>query len=229
MPPSCRRDSNRPRRAVVIVPVLYKPTKAEAAEAAKQCRFLIKAPSRAAQYLTTIAEAVCLARRRRRARADHARSDRRVGSPSPFQSRRVRNRRGFPSTAKASCPSTFQSLTYGGHFDEHGIKLRRRRAVARVCSASSSSSTDSPTSSRSRRGCPTSPRGSPATSTSPSRRFLRERYEHFRLEHPHAVGHDSRYRRLYATFQDFQFSLRYNLIEQVFVVTPSLGGDHSKP
>ena len=43
---------------VVIVPVLYKPTKAEAAEAAKQGRFLIKAPARAAQYLTTIAEAV---------------------------------------------------------------------------------------------------------------------------------------------------------------------------
>lgn len=43
---------------VVIVPVLYKPTKAEAAEAAKQGRFLIKAPGRAAQYLTTIAEAV---------------------------------------------------------------------------------------------------------------------------------------------------------------------------
>ena len=43
---------------LVIVPVLYKPTKAEAAEAAKQGRFLIKAPGRAAQYLTTIAEAV---------------------------------------------------------------------------------------------------------------------------------------------------------------------------
>ena len=43
---------------LVIVPVLYKPTKAEAAEAAKQGRFLIKSPGRAAQYLTTIAEAV---------------------------------------------------------------------------------------------------------------------------------------------------------------------------
>jgi hypothetical protein len=43
---------------VVIVRVLYKPTKAEAAEAATQGRFLIKSPGRAAQYLTTIAEAV---------------------------------------------------------------------------------------------------------------------------------------------------------------------------
>jgi hypothetical protein len=51
-----RFDSSVSR--VVIVPVLYKPTKAEAAEAAKQRRFLIKAPGRAAQYLTTIAEAV---------------------------------------------------------------------------------------------------------------------------------------------------------------------------
>ena len=43
---------------VVIVPVAYKLTKAETAEAAKQCRFVIKTPSRAAQYLSTIAEAV---------------------------------------------------------------------------------------------------------------------------------------------------------------------------
>lgn len=43
---------------VVIVPVAHKLTKPETSEAVKQSRFLIKAPSRAAQYLTTIAEAV---------------------------------------------------------------------------------------------------------------------------------------------------------------------------
>jgi hypothetical protein len=43
---------------VVVVPVAYKLTKAESAEAAKLCRYVIKAPSRAAQYLSTIAEAV---------------------------------------------------------------------------------------------------------------------------------------------------------------------------
>ena len=43
---------------VVIVPVAYKLSKEESAEAAKQCRFLIKAPSRTAQYLSTIADAV---------------------------------------------------------------------------------------------------------------------------------------------------------------------------
>jgi hypothetical protein len=43
---------------VVVVPVAYKLTKAESTEAAKQCRFLIKAPSRTAQYLSTIAQAV---------------------------------------------------------------------------------------------------------------------------------------------------------------------------
>ena len=41
-----------------LVPIAYKLTKAEAAEAARQCRFLIKAPSRSAQFLMTIAEAV---------------------------------------------------------------------------------------------------------------------------------------------------------------------------
>jgi hypothetical protein len=52
-----QRFQSSPSR-VVVVPVAYKLTKAETDEAAKQCRFLIKAPSRAAQYLTTIAEAV---------------------------------------------------------------------------------------------------------------------------------------------------------------------------
>ena len=51
-----RFDSSASR--VVIIPVLYNPTKAEAAGAAKRGRFLIKSPGRAAQYLTTIAEAV---------------------------------------------------------------------------------------------------------------------------------------------------------------------------
>ena len=41
-----------------LVPIAYKLTKTEAAEAARQCRFLIKAPGRSSQYLTTIAEAV---------------------------------------------------------------------------------------------------------------------------------------------------------------------------
>jgi hypothetical protein len=43
---------------VVIVPVAYRLTRAETTQAAKQWRFLIKAPSREAQYLRTIAEAV---------------------------------------------------------------------------------------------------------------------------------------------------------------------------
>ena len=46
-----------PSRAVVI-PVAFKPTKAETVEAKKQSRFLITAPGRAAHYLTTIADAV---------------------------------------------------------------------------------------------------------------------------------------------------------------------------
>jgi hypothetical protein len=43
---------------VAVVAVAYKLNKAETAAAAKQSRFLIKAPSYAAQYLTTIADAV---------------------------------------------------------------------------------------------------------------------------------------------------------------------------
>ncbi|MBI1876252.1 MAG: hypothetical protein HYS05_20500 [Acidobacteria bacterium] len=41
-----------------IVPIAYKLTKPEAKEAARQCRYLINAPSRSTEYLMTIAEAV---------------------------------------------------------------------------------------------------------------------------------------------------------------------------
>jgi hypothetical protein len=47
-----------PSSRLVVVPVAYKLTKAETAEAAKQSRFLIKAPGREAQTLGTIVEAV---------------------------------------------------------------------------------------------------------------------------------------------------------------------------
>ena len=51
-----RLESSPSRPA--IVPMAYKLTKTETAEAARQSRFLIKAPGRSSQYLTTIAEAV---------------------------------------------------------------------------------------------------------------------------------------------------------------------------
>ena len=54
------RDLGPSSTRVVFVPVAYKLTKAQAREAEKQRRFLIKAPSRAVEYLTTIAEAVAL-------------------------------------------------------------------------------------------------------------------------------------------------------------------------
>src|SRR5262245_59693292 len=51
-----RVDASRSRPATVGV--AYKPTKAEAKEAASRYKFLIKAPGRSAQYLSTIADAV---------------------------------------------------------------------------------------------------------------------------------------------------------------------------
>ena len=52
-----RRIESAPSR-VVLVPVAYKLTKTESGAAAKQSRFLIKAPGRAVYFLETIAEAV---------------------------------------------------------------------------------------------------------------------------------------------------------------------------
>lgn len=54
------RDLGSSSPRVVFVPVAYKLTKAQAREAEKQRRFLITAPSKAVDYLTTIAEAVAL-------------------------------------------------------------------------------------------------------------------------------------------------------------------------
>jgi hypothetical protein len=42
----------------VIIPIAYKLTKTEVADAGRAWRFLVKAPSRSTQYLMTIAEAV---------------------------------------------------------------------------------------------------------------------------------------------------------------------------
>jgi hypothetical protein len=52
------RDLGSSSRRFVVVPVAYKLTKADFRNAARQRRFLINAPSKAAEYLTTIADAV---------------------------------------------------------------------------------------------------------------------------------------------------------------------------
>src|SRR5687767_280138 len=55
------RDLGPSSTRVVFVPIAYQLTKEAAREAARQRRFLITAPSMAATYLTTIAEAVAFA------------------------------------------------------------------------------------------------------------------------------------------------------------------------
>ena len=115
----------------------------------------------------------------------------------------------------------FQSLTYKGHFEEHGIKIEgavpsqsflgiiqfeygltdRFAFTARLPYVASRF---------------TGGEHEPITA------FLRERYEHFRLEHPHAVVTNLDTGDYYATFQDFQFSFRYNLTDKVVVVTPAI-------
>jgi CheY-like chemotaxis protein len=52
-----QRLQSSPARPVVV-PIAYKLTKTEATQATKQYRFVVKAPSLSAQYLSTIADAV---------------------------------------------------------------------------------------------------------------------------------------------------------------------------
>jgi hypothetical protein len=115
----------------------------------------------------------------------------------------------------------FQSLTYNGHFEEQGIKVDgavpsqsflgiiqfeygltdKFAFTARLPYIASRFTGDE---------------------HEPITALLRERYEHFRLEHPHAVVTNLDTGDYYATFQDFQFSFRYNLTDQAVVVTPAL-------
>jgi hypothetical protein len=53
--------------------------------------------------------------------------------------------------------------------------------------------------------------------------LLRERYKFFRDTHPHAEVTNLDTGDYYATFQDFNFSFRYNLIERAVVITPGIG------
>jgi hypothetical protein len=58
--PQMQREIESSRERPSLVAVAYNLPKAQAAEAARACRFLIKAPGHAADYLRTIADAVRL-------------------------------------------------------------------------------------------------------------------------------------------------------------------------
>ncbi len=127
----------------------------------------------------------------------------------------------LPVSGEGLVSVEFQSLAYKGHFEEHGIKIDRAvpsqsflgiirfefgltdkfAFTARLPYIASRFTGDE---------------------HEPVTVLLRERYEHFRLQHPDAVVTNLDTGNYYATFQDLQFSFRYNLTNQAVVVTPAL-------
>lgn len=127
----------------------------------------------------------------------------------------------LPVEGEGAVSVEFQSLTYQGHFEERGVKLEgavpsqsflgiihfeygltdKVALTARLPYIASRFTGDE---------------HEPVTA------LLRERYEHFRLQHPHAVVTNLDTGDFYATFQDVHLSVRYNLTDQAVVVTPAL-------
>jgi hypothetical protein len=129
----------------------------------------------------------------------------------------------LPFDGEGSVSLTFQNLDFGGHFDEHGTKLEdavpsraflgifqfeyaltdRWAVTARIPYIASQFTGD---------------HHEPVTT------FLREQYEQFQVTNPEASGSTLDTGDFYATFQDFNFTLRYNAIERGGVmVTPVIG------
>jgi len=127
----------------------------------------------------------------------------------------------LPFAGEASVSLSFQSLNYGGHYDETGTKregvgevqsyyaicqfdygLTDRLAVTARLPYIASKYTGSP--------------------DETNLRFILEQYEKYRQANPSA-GLSVDTGAYYSTLQDFSFTLRYNLSERGLTVTPLIG------
>ena len=128
----------------------------------------------------------------------------------------------LPLQGEGAVSLAFQNLEFGGHFDEHGDKLDgavpsraflgvfqfeyavtdRLAVTARLPYVASKFTGD---------------QDERVTA------FLRETYERFKHTHPEASGSSLDTGSYYSTFQDFNFTLRYNVINRGVVVTPVIG------
>jgi hypothetical protein len=127
-----------------------------------------------------------------------------------------------PVDGEASVSLIYQNLDFGGHFDGNGERLEgavpsrahlgilqveyaltdRLALTARLPYVASKFTGD---------------HHEPVTT------LLRERYEEFRRTNPDAAVSNLDTGDYYATFQDFNFTLRYNLLDRGLTVTPVIG------
>lgn len=128
----------------------------------------------------------------------------------------------IPVDGEVSVSLTFQNLNFNGHFNEHGVKnaggipsraylgifqieyaLTDRLAVtARLPYIASRFTGDH---------------------DHPAITRVRNRYEEFSRTNPEAAGSSLDTGEFYATFQDFNSTLRYNLLDKGLLITPMIG------
>jgi hypothetical protein len=128
----------------------------------------------------------------------------------------------LPVQGEGSVSFIFQNLNFGGHFDETGEK--REGAVpsrAYVALAEFEYALTDRVALTAR--LPYIASKFTGDHDEPVTAFLRERYEQFRVTHPEVSGSSLDTGEYYATFQDFNFTLRYNVTDQGLVITPVIG------
>lgn len=128
----------------------------------------------------------------------------------------------LPLNGESSVTFTFQTLDYGGHFDEHGTRLDGAvpsRALVGILEFEHGLTDKLALRAR----LPYVASRFTGDHDEPVTAFLNERYEEFRHTHPHLQVTSLDTGAYYATFQDFGFTLRYNVLDGVVAVTPAIG------
>ncbi|MDQ3071143.1 MAG: hypothetical protein M3R55_15610 [Acidobacteriota bacterium] len=128
-----------------------------------------------------------------------------------------------PLKGEGAISLVFQNLEFGGHFDEHGQKLDGAvpsRAYIGIFQFEYALTDRVAVTAR----LPYVASKFTGHDDEPVTTFLREQYEEFRRTHPEASGSSLDTGEVYSTFQDFNFTLRYNAIDRGGVVmTPVIG------
>jgi hypothetical protein len=128
-----------------------------------------------------------------------------------------------PLKGEGAISLVFQNLEFGGHFDEHGTKLDGAvpsRAYIGIFHFEYALTDKVAVTAR----LPYVASKFTGHDHEPVTAFLREQYEEFQRTHPEATGSSLDTGEFYSTFQDFNFTLRYNAINRGGVmVTPVIG------
>jgi hypothetical protein len=127
-----------------------------------------------------------------------------------------------PPDGESGVSFTFQSLDFGGHFDEHGNKLEGAvpsRAFVGILQFEYGLTDKLAFTAR----LPYIASRFTGDQDEPVTALLRRRYEEFRQSHPNAAVTSLDTGEYYATFQDLGVTFRYNLLERALVITPVVG------